>query len=58
MSKDKEVTQKKPKELKLPSRKDYQPSRAEMREEIDMPGADIKTIRKAFFEPVKVVEEG
>lgn len=49
--------QKKPKEITLPSRKDYQPSRSELREEFDMPEADIKTVRKAFFQPVKVVEE-
>ena len=56
MAKDKEATQKKPKEIVLPSRKDYQPSRAEMRKEFDMPGADIETVRKAFFQPVEVVE--
>ncbi len=48
---------KKPKEIKLPSRKDYQPSRKELREEFDMPGADKMTINKAFFQPVKIVEE-
>ena len=48
--------QKPPKEITLPSRKDYQPSRAELREEFDMPEADIETVRKAFFQPVKVVE--
>ena len=46
-----------PKEITLPSRKDYQPSRAKLREEFDMPGADIETVRKAFFQPVKVVEQ-
>lgn len=56
MSKDKKTTQQKPKEITLPSRKDYQPSRAELREEFDMPEADIETVRKAFFQPVKVVE--
>ena len=30
---------------------DYQPSKAEMEETIDMPGADAETIRKAFFQP-------
>lgn len=52
-----ETPKKKPKEIKLPSRKDYQPSRKELREEIDMPGADKLTINKAFFQPVKIVEE-
>ena len=28
---------------------DYQPSKAEMEETIDMPGADAETIHKAFF---------
>ena len=45
-----------PKEIALPSRKDYQPSRAELREEFDMPEADIETVRNAFFQPVRVVE--
>lgn len=49
MNKDKETTQQKPKEITLPSRKDYQPSR----EEFDMPEADMETVRKAFFQPVK-----
>ena len=31
----------------------YQPSKAEMEETIDMPGADADTIRKAFFEASK-----
>ena len=48
--------QKKPREITLPSRKNYQPSRAELREEFDMPEADIETVRKAFFQPVKVVK--
>ena len=55
MSKDKEATQENPRELEIPSRKDYQPSRAELREEFDMPGADIETVRNAFFRPVEVV---
>ena len=48
--------QKTPREITLPSRKNYQPSRAELREEFDMPEADMETVRKAFFQPVKVVE--
>ena len=55
MSEEKK-NQKTPKEITLPSRKDYQPSRAELREEFDMPEADIETVRKAFFQPVTVVE--
>ena len=47
---------KKPKEIKLPSRKDYQPSRKELREEFDMPGADKVIVNKAFFQPIKIVE--
>lgn len=56
MNKDKE-THKEPREITLPSRKDYQPSRAELREEFDMPKADMETVRNAFFQPVKVIEE-
>ena len=56
MAKDKKTTQQKPKEITLPSRKDYQPSKAEMEKEFDMPEADIETVRKAFFQPLKVVE--
>ena len=41
--------------LTLPPR-DYQPSKAELEEEYDMPGADIDTLRKAFFRPVQVTE--
>lgn len=48
--------EKKPKKIVLPSRKDYQPSRKELREEFDMPGADKATVNKAFFQPIKVVE--
>ncbi len=32
---------------------DYQPSRAEMEETIDLPGADMETLRDAFFQPLK-----
>ena len=51
MSMSKKEDQEEPKEITLPSRKDYQPSRAELREEFDMPEADIETVRKAFFQP-------
>ena len=43
----------KPREITLPPRT-YQPSRAELREEFDMPGASMETVRKAFFRPFKV----
>lgn len=33
--------------------KDYQPNKAEMEKGIDMPGADMETLQKAFFQPVK-----
>ncbi|MCY4601502.1 MAG: hypothetical protein OXF27_16460 [Acidobacteria bacterium] len=32
---------------------DYQPSRAELREAFDMPGAGPEKIRRAFFRPVE-----
>ena len=56
MSEEKKDQNLPPREITLPSRKDYQPLRAELREEFDMPEADIETVRKAFFQPVKVVE--
>lgn len=50
-------TQKRPpREITLPPR-GYQPSRAELREEFDMPGASLETVRKAFFKPVVVREK-
>ena len=39
-----------PREIDLPPR-DYQPSKAELEEEIDMPEADMDTIRAAFGRP-------
>ena len=42
-------------EITLPPR-DYQPTKAESEREIDMPGADIVTVRSAFFRRVKVRE--
>ena len=44
-------------EIKLPAG-DYQPSKAEREREYDMPGADMKTVRSAFFRPIKVRESG
>lgn len=35
---------------------EYQPSKAELEEEYDMPGADMETLRKAFFKPLKTEE--
>ena len=40
-------------EVPMPAR-DYQPSKAELEREYDMPGADMATVRRAFFRPVKV----
>lgn len=49
------ATAKKPVERRVkPST--YQPSKAELEEEIDMPGADMETLRKAFFKPIKKEE--
>ena len=45
-----------PREIDMPPR-DYQPSKAEREEECDMPGADLETVRRAFFRRVKVVQE-
>ena len=42
--------------ITLPPR-DYQPTKAESEREIDMPGADIVTVRNAFFRRVRVKEE-
>ena len=36
--------------------RDYQPTKAESEKEYDMPGADIVTVRSAFFRRVKVKE--
>ena len=44
-------------EITLPPR-DYQPTKAETEQECDMPGANIVTVRKAFFRRVKVREKG
>lgn len=43
-------------EIAMPPRS-YQPSRAELREEYDMPGVDLETVRDAFFTPVTVTEQ-
>ena len=46
----------KEREIILPPR-DYQPTKAETEKEVDMPGADIVTVRKAFFRRVRVKEK-
>ena len=43
-----------PRDPHLPS-KDYQPSKAEMEEEFDMPGMSDDQVREAFFRPVRFV---
>ena len=43
-------------EITLPPR-DYQPTKTETEQEYDMPGADIVTVRNAFFRRVRVKEE-
>ncbi len=35
---------------------DYQPSKAEKEQEIDMPGASVEIVKDAFFRPVKTSE--
>ena len=59
MSKDPKVHRPKDipeeREITLPPR-DYQPTKAETEQGIDMPGADIVTVRKALFRRVKVRE--
>ena len=43
-------------DIVLPLR-DYQPTKAEVEQQHDMPGADIVTVRRAFFRRIKVVQE-
>ena len=42
----------KPVAMQLPKRS-YQPSKAKLREEMDMPGLSREQARKAFFRPFK-----
>ena len=42
-------------EITLPPR-DYQPTKAELDEEYDMPGVDVVTVRRAFFQRIRVRE--
>ena len=37
--------------------KDYQPSKAEMEEEFDMPGMDDEELRRTFFRPLRIVRQ-
>ena len=41
-------------DISLPP-KDYQPSKADMEEEIDMPGMSDKHVRETFFRPFRFV---
>ena len=45
-----------PRTITLPDQ-DYQPRKAEMEKEYHMPGASLKTIRRAFFRPFNVRRE-
>ena len=49
-------TQHKPKTrartIKMP-KNDYQPSKAEQEQEINVPGASVETVRRAFFRLIK-----
>ncbi len=47
----------KPRTITLPDQS-YQPPKAEREKEHDMPGASLKTIRRAFFRPFNVRREG
>ena len=33
---------------------DYQPSKAELEEEIPLPGASVEEVRRAFFRPFRI----
>ena len=43
-------------ELAMPPR-DYQPSKAEQKEEIDMPGMSDKQLCETFFRPFRFVKQ-
>ncbi len=47
----------KPRPMVLP-RNDYQPTKAEMEVETDMPGMTKKQVRAAFFRPFRYIREG
>ena len=46
-----------PRTITLPNQT-YQPPKAERENEYDIPGASVKTVRRAFFRPVNVRREG
>lgn len=48
------ATGKRPPEL---PRRDYQPTKAELAEEMDMPGLDLEQVSKAVFRPLKTKEK-
>ena len=45
-----------PRTITLPGQ-DFQPRKADMEAEYDMPGASLDTIRSAFFRPINVERE-
>ena len=45
-----------PRTVVLPPQ-DYQPSKAELEEECDMPGMSDEELRRAFFRPIRVVRQ-
>ena len=45
-----------PRTITLPGN-GYQPSKAEMEQEYDMPGASMETVRSAFFRPINIKRE-
>ena len=45
-----------PRTIMLPD-KGYQPRKAEREKEYDMPGASLKTARRAFFRPFNIKRE-
>ena len=45
-----------PRMMRVPDRK-YQPKKAELEEEIDMPGMSDEQLREAFARPFQFVEE-
>lgn len=47
----------KPRTITLPP-ETYQPPKAEQEKVHDMPGASMKTVRRAFFRPANVRREG
>lgn len=48
--------QPKVREMELPTRS-YQPSRAELREKFEIPGADMETVREGSFTPIAVRQQ-